>query len=53
MCVSRSLRPWQHYAPFHAGPDAGEQVMAIVERLEADQDKARAIADTAQHWAYK
>jgi hypothetical protein len=49
----RSLQPWKHYAPFHAGPDAGEQVMRIVEHLEANQDKAQNIADTAQHWAYR
>jgi hypothetical protein len=39
--------------PFKAGPDAGEQVIGLVEHLEAHPDKAVAIADEAQHWAYK
>ncbi|KAF6255964.1 hypothetical protein COO60DRAFT_1461903, partial [Scenedesmus sp. NREL 46B-D3] len=48
----RSLKPWQHYAPFRAGSDAGDQVIALVEHLEANDKKARAMAAEAQHWAY-
>ncbi|WIA24005.1 hypothetical protein OEZ85_013630 [Tetradesmus obliquus] len=49
----RSLKPWKHYAPFRAGPDAGEQVIGLVQHLEAHESKARAIASEAQHWAYR
>jgi hypothetical protein len=49
----RSLRPWKHYAPFRAGADAGEQVIKLVEHLEANDKQARAMAAEAQHWAYK
>jgi hypothetical protein len=49
----RSLKPWKHYAPFRAGSDAGDQVIALVEHLEANDKKARAMAAEAQHWAYK
>eukprot|EP00878_Enallax_costatus_P026149 GHUV01028032.1.p1 GENE.GHUV01028032.1~~GHUV01028032.1.p1 ORF type:complete len:428 (+),score=17.12 GHUV01028032.1:329-1612(+) len=49
----RSLKPWKHYAPFRAGPDAGNQVIELVRYFEKNDRKARAIADEAQHWAYK
>ncbi|KAF8060292.1 Poglut3 [Scenedesmus sp. PABB004] len=49
----RSLKPWKHYAPFTAGADAGDQVLRLVERLEGSPRTAAAIADEAQHWAYR
>jgi hypothetical protein len=39
--------------PFRAGSDAGDQVISLVEQLEANDKKARAMAAEAQHWAYK
>lgn len=53
LALCRSLKPWRHYAPFHAGADAGDQVIALVEHLEKNDKKARAMADEAQHWAYR
>eukprot|EP00877_Chromochloris_zofingiensis_P014367 jgi/Chrzof1/9184/Cz03g39020.t1 len=49
----RSLRPWQHYAPFQSGATAGEEVLDIVNRLRANDKKAQQIAETAQKWAYR
>jgi hypothetical protein len=35
------------------GCNAGDQVIALVLHLEANDKKARAMAAEAQHWAYK
>jgi hypothetical protein len=41
------------FAAFILSIQAGDQVIALVEQLEDNDKKARAMAAEAQHWAYK